>query len=357
MWINKSWNRDAEYLFVNEKQTNTVMECAAKWQAKNPQGTVNVWYDDSYSTEKTKERALEQLRMLKEKDPKLQSMNIVPLSKIPFIKENPDLFSHQMPLYFRIDLLKLMICTHEASQSTNHSAIFTDISSIKPAKKERLFNSTDLKTLDKHGVLTNALENQFIQVKGDKRTLAVLKHVININALRAITLLKSNRTDINREMPTLYNSVFFSTIEDINFLRSITESSIRFKVKNRLRGEDSDEWVDYDYNTDGYSCFGNYYINAYQKAYIRNANSEKPQPPKVMSTRVDTQTGQFLSNEIEYTPAHSQIKVNRKGGSHRDAVSEFFEPADRNSGYKCKYWEEITPDPESFLPNLINSEN
>lgn len=212
MWINKTLNPDSEYLFVNEKQTNAIMERSAKWQAKNPQGTVNVWYDDSCSTEKAKERALEQLRMLKEKDQKFQSMNIVPLSKISFFKENPDLFSHQMPLYFRIDLLKLVICTHEASQSTNHSAIFTDFSSIKPAKKERLFNSTDLETLDKNGVLTNDLENQFIQVKGDKRTLAVLKHVININALRAITLLKSDRTDINREMPTLYNSVFFSTM-------------------------------------------------------------------------------------------------------------------------------------------------
>jgi hypothetical protein len=76
-----------------------------------------------------------------------------------------------------------------------------------------------------------------------------------------------------------------------------------------------------------------------------------------MSTRVDTQTGQFLSNEIESTPAHSQIKVNRSGSSHTDAIPESFEPVDRISGYKCKYWEEITPDPESFLPNLINREN
>lgn len=355
MWINK--NPCSDYLCVDEEKTNAFMEYSSKWQTKNPLANVNIWYDESNCTKTAHEKAIILLEKLKKENPQLQSMKIIPLGSIPFVKENPDLFSHQMPLYFRIDLLKLVICAYQASQPTNPFAIFTDALSIKPIKKEKLFNSSDLENLNKNRILLNkniAEENQFIQVRGDKCTLAILKHVINLISLRAITMLKANNNVRNNEMPRLYTSPFFSTLYEIPFLRSITESGIRLKVNKRMRCEESDEWVDYEYSRDGYRCFGDLFLSRSQLPLITASNERGCVARSTMLKLFDSQTNAFLPNRDNEMSTHSAVKAIRGGGAHSDVVSETLEPKDKSSGFKCKYWEEITPQEDTFFPSMIN---
>lgn len=219
MWIMKEKDEELPFISAHQERdlfATKILEPAIKWAHANPKATIFFWYDGQLVTE----QALNNTQNLLDGLLKTTEISNVALSDIrtlPVVQTNPDIFTAQIPVYFRVDLLKLIFLVHSIEADENNAAIFSDIEvGDFREKKDRmsyneLFDQKTTKMLLDVGFVMNGrrkIENQFLSLYNNPVMLDTIKLIINSNMARAVFFLNEERDYIAN-----IKEVVFSTMK------------------------------------------------------------------------------------------------------------------------------------------------
>lgn len=353
MWINKTLDPSKPYIagkYNRESEIiNDVLAKAVKWKQANPDAKVTIWYDSEYTTP----QAIANTRKLLD-----TNINLRDIREISAVKDNPDVFSDHVPVYFRVDLMKLLLCVHDIETEHQQCSIFSDLEvgdqrkDQGRMKKHELFNDQAMKTLMKYGILFNDdrghIENQFIQLFNKPETIQAVKLFINVILAHADDCL-NREGDERTKKYALCNlgSVPFSCISrqltyylGSDLGRGVKINELVLNGKAFDINKDTPKWVKYDPQKHGIDVFCNRLASG--QLYLFNGQKTIPE--------------EFC---IEYdalrTPAElCRTDMNtRPGNSHYDTFNDLImrPPTDGSDIYKV-YLIDIEP-PQSA--NIISN--
>jgi hypothetical protein len=357
LWVDRNKNQEVKSI----KSIEEFFEPAKKWASSNQKADINIWYDSKLYCSEAVENTKSSLKEVIEKEGtdtiKLDKIQLRDINDIPVVQENRSFFDEKISLYFRIDLLKLVICYHSLAAESLDAAIFADKDTGDKKKlrldKKELFDERSMNMLEKWGALfhTNSgkvAENKFIQVVNNEHIIETLGVCINVSLNAAAGLLNNiNSYEFQgNSMQTMYRIVYQYIIKDFlpSYYYGVKGSSIEVRA-DIVKDASGDEWVQYDTKKHGYDLLGNVYcangifyyvpgaeLYSYDEIIRFNKEGELP----------------------EYYREYVRTDLNtRKGNDHEDTVILLEE----GSHFKCKFIEkfhkkEILEDLEFPLTNF-----
>jgi hypothetical protein len=270
MWINKTCNTEQKYI-SNAKDEETVkeklLEPVFKWALANPSAEINLWYDSVHTTDNQVKNTESLI--------KFTNIRLRDVREIPIVKNNQDAFSDFTAVYYRVDMLKVIIVIHSIEHDSNDAAIFSDleVGDLRPKKdrmtKEELFNDSTMKKLDKYGLLINTckynycnVENQFLQLINNKLMISSMKNaIVNANLLRAETALNCKDEFKQKHLVSkLEQPLFPNTYVDVfQYYLQAKSGELKYKPWFITKQGYKDDLVDYDPKQHGYLPLGNVY--------------------------------------------------------------------------------------------------
>ena len=235
MWINRTNDPTRELLFpgTREEIKARVLDSALGWAKQNPNATVNLWYDSQSSTPEALQRTQE---LIQDCSTEGRTVKLMDIRSLPIVSQNPEIFSGLLPVYFHVDLLKLIIVLNSIQQDGVDAAIFADlqVGDLRQDKERltqpELFSEEKMKALQEYGMLLaghsreisgaggkgiSPVENQYLQLIHHEKMLKALQYVINLNLTNASEFLRANHENINaraEHAQLLCNEVYFRTV-------------------------------------------------------------------------------------------------------------------------------------------------
>ena len=241
---------------------------AIQWAVENPTADVNIWYDSNLHEPHS---ILNTQKVLDEHNVGCGNIKLRDIRSIKVVNDNAVLFNGDMPLYYRIDFFKLIICLHELKNEMKDAVIYSDLDvcdlreNHKRMNKEELFNQESLVKLKEVGILLNdsqidhpMAENKFIQMVNDDKAILALKYSVNACLMRGMYVLNFMPAEEREEfMSMMYEQPFLSTIHEIYRLYKLIKLGA-MKVRADFIGDDTGaQWVEYDPDKHGYNLLGN----------------------------------------------------------------------------------------------------
>ena len=203
MWVNHSSDPFFKYLYPTASEAilkEKFLTHLVSWAEANPQGIMNLWYDSQMA----RKDALENTQaVLKKEFPAISKrIHFKDLRTFPEVMENPEVFSDKTPVYFRVDLLRVIAAYHTLKNAQElgmkHHFVYADID-VTPLSKEALFDPKTKHKLDEFGIVMAhgglnqyQFENSFQMFASNKPNLlkAMKAALIDINIVRANYILK-----------------------------------------------------------------------------------------------------------------------------------------------------------------------
>jgi hypothetical protein len=267
LWVNQTLDFGNKYISGADTQRQLKAELfdpVMRWAVSNPSAKVNLWYDSAFCAQEAIETTKDLFHYWSGN--RFANIEMRDVRDIPIVGNNPDAFSEQVPIYFRIDLLKAIIIVHSIENEQFQSALFSDleVGDLRMDRtrlgKSELFNAAIMPELLESGLVLNKSyyrnENQFLQLYNNSRMISAIKHaVINTNLWRAVTALNSKQMDFIAELgmiayPSIQQHVFDYCLG--------TLPGVQIKVRPDIvqKGRATDPWLDYDPKQHGYAPFG-----------------------------------------------------------------------------------------------------
>lgn len=340
LWVNRTLDPGQPYLSSARNEgalVNQFLAPAMKWAVANPQAEVSLWYDSVMATRDAVSATQAILDNHLHHD-HITNLRLRDIRDLPIVKKNPDAFSDQTPIYFRVDILKAILILNAVENEHNQAAVFADleVGDLRRDKlrmnKAELFDAPTMRLLSQAGCLLNGnrnVENQFFQILNDGRTLAAIKYaVINVNLVRAITALNDKEI---LYIIGLGNAVYRSEHFDLLKYFKATVAGLHLKVRPDIigRGSSTDAWIDYDPKIHGYAPFGLYYMERGSEVASKDASGEFLLQNQILQFPVETK-GVVYWRDVQV----------RNGRHHVASRSELVhrEPAGGGTVYHCELW-------------------
>jgi hypothetical protein len=144
LWINRTKSPDNELVFPRvrtviamggETQIHTHFDNLTGWAEKHPDSVIRVWYDSSTTTPEAVSRTLAEVA----KFPQVKLNDLNELGAIKSLKEKLGDDYDLLPVYFKVDLAKLIV-THEIlAQDPSKLFVFSDFD-LEPLSQKDLFD-------------------------------------------------------------------------------------------------------------------------------------------------------------------------------------------------------------------------
>lgn len=212
LWLSSSAVEEKYPITGNDEESlqKNILKPLSDWQSKQPEASINFWYDGAMvkngSLEQTKAR-LQQIGF------NLQKLRLRNLRDISVIKSNHDLFAERISLYFRVDLAKAAIMDHvlKVDKVPYVATIDTDVVAIT---REQFFDQRTLEALNSHGYIFGTAfsqeENSFILLYNNPDIDIVKMHEEDVlNSALAIALEKIREEQPIAPQTVYYRYVFF----------------------------------------------------------------------------------------------------------------------------------------------------
>jgi hypothetical protein len=121
-----------------------------RWADASQGNIVNLWYDSVL----TPKQAIENTRKLfddyAKEHKKSAPIKLKDIREISYVKKNPEAFFTEIPVYFRVDLLRPIIALNIVAQ--NEYFVYADLD-MEPLTQEQLFDTETLQNLHKYGIV------------------------------------------------------------------------------------------------------------------------------------------------------------------------------------------------------------
>jgi hypothetical protein len=346
MWINPSKDENGEYVCSGRKTLDNELKQVQKWSSANPEAQVNFWYDSECTNANAIENTKKKLTEISDK------VHLRDIREMPFVQDNSNLFLPSVPVYFRIDFLKLITCLHLMENEGHDSVIFADMSIAekveKALSKQELFNEMALKNLNEYGMLigkdTWKPENQFLQTANTPELIASLKHAINCCSFLATNALnKAIKKQDSKDLKSLHNIPFTATMVYVyvHLLALKTKEPIKIRADMVNEGTKK-QWVTYEPSKHGYLLFGNdarpYDLGSrFRKGDELIGLRDVIKLPKALKFKAD------INEFFGFDPAFQERVVREdlnpsKPGSGHEWIGDLPLPKEGNE-FHCTFWQ------------------
>lgn len=228
-------------LYSWSKIKKTFIYKLSKWADHNPKCTLNLWYDSSLVTVKAKKKTEKVLRKISES--RDVTINLKDIRKLPNLTGELENSLHPgTQLYFRVDLLKVLIAHYMMTSShvKEKYFVFSDID-VEPMSSAYLFDRQTLHFLSHNGYvfdtgnmkLKMSFENSFFIFNKENQKLIEMHHkyliekvALKITKFRTKEYDKYTRKKNYLRVHTIYNQYFPFQLET-QYLLKIEKYVIR----------------------------------------------------------------------------------------------------------------------------------
>lgn len=158
IWINKILDVNAKYIYNGFDPEKNFFQPISLWIEKNPNAFINVWFDSKHTTR----QALEESRKVLYK---YTNVRLLDIRRLPLIKRYRAAFSHVVPIYFRVDCVRMIIAlyllNYYGKQSPSEQLapeyrvnyfIYSDID-VAPVGEDEIFGEWTLNVLNNIGIV------------------------------------------------------------------------------------------------------------------------------------------------------------------------------------------------------------
>lgn len=352
MWINRTLDENKPFItddLSEQELVDNVINKAIQWKKENPGADVSIWYDSKFVTPEAL-AATEKILNSKIADAPLFSVKLRDIRQLDLVANNPDIFTDFVPLYFRVDLLKLIICINAIVSEAKQAAIFADLSvcdsRAREGKtprmgKEELFNDIIMDKLDVLGIQVhecdNGYENQFFQIINKPETINAIKVFINANLARAAMALNLYKTDKEKyyhTLPSLCTCVFSTMRYQLfPFLLGLLKQRLTL-TENTPDSYTPVTKIPYQPEIHGHLPLGNYFNN--RNPYSALVVEGLDLPNALFSTQ-KLNLIEFIPEVDNYTFGRDDLDT-RSGNHKNEDLKNLHErlPADGSDTYKYK---------------------
>jgi hypothetical protein len=200
MWINEEkMLSDQQLLFGNgatleERYLDFQMRFikpVSAWAKANPESIVNIWLDSLMANHSAIEYAKSNIKtfLAGTSHAKIQFRDVRSISKV---HKNPSVFSENIPIYFRVDLLRAIAAEHILTEKEAQFFVYGDID-MEPLSKEQLFDKKTMDFLEDYG---------FVMAKGGHLGFENGFQILNGNHPQFMDSHSKVLIDLNIEMAT-----------------------------------------------------------------------------------------------------------------------------------------------------------
>lgn len=360
MWIN---TQDSNGVYIcdekNKEGMNYELKQLKKWCTANPEAQINFWYDSVHTTLQAVENTKNLL--LTEYSSSNNKINLRDIREIPFVQWNSDLFQSTVPVYFRIDFLKLIICVHCMESDRHHSSIFSDFSIgdkvEKVLSKNELYNEEMLNKLEQFGMLVGQdggkTENQFLQMMSSPSLLISVKHAINCCLLMIVNTLNSMHDGTVPSGNNLGGLSFTATMTYVHTYFLLLKNQETVKIRADIVNEgNQNEWKDYDPELNNYIMFGNVYNERLQIGMHINPDASSDPIDLDDTINFNSKYG-HPSMGPSCVPRNAVRKDLNPGHRGRNHYGSFDDVKSTNEKFVCKFWSLNSPKNDLTLTKKI----
>jgi hypothetical protein len=349
MWINSQRDEKGEYIYKRSDTENLdyVLNQLEKWAKANPEATINFWFDSTLTNPTAIKNTQEKLNKISDK------IQLKDIRDIPFVQDNTDFFLPSIPVYFRVDLLKMIVCLYGMENDGMDSTIFSDFSIgdkvDKAPSKEVLYDRKMCEILEQLGIVMGddgfKPENQFLQTLNTPELINSLKHAINCTLYMAANVLNWGLKENNLEYLSHLDGIpFAATMRYIPLYFHALKTQEPIKIRSDIVNEGTkDKWVDYDSEKHNYILFGNYCDT---KTISNQSYIFKPETQETIKDFTQLPKNKY------YGGNHNESMYNRKLGE-RGGVRKDLNPG--RMGRTHTWEQEIRPEPienKEFEPSF-----
>lgn len=202
MWINRKFEQNQKYIHPSKTQQEleaNLLGFAFQWAATNPKAIVYIWYDSAFLTQEAIHNTQDVVDGYAHAHPGIAPIELKDVCDLPFVQNNIEIFSDKLPVYFRVDLLRLIVSLHLLSQSNQPAYLVYADADVEPIAQEELLDKDTLENLKKYGIVVAedetwgfGFENGFHILSNQKPNLvyAIQRTLIELNTLRAQNALQ-----------------------------------------------------------------------------------------------------------------------------------------------------------------------
>ena len=263
MWINQKPELDQQYILP----TNHLLQAVICWARKNPKAQINLWFDSELTNQQAilntsnfiRNQPIKKTSFRKHKA-KINNIYLKDIRELKIVKKNASVFSPQVPIYFRADLLRAIIAKELITKNNDRYFVYTDLD-VTPLGKNKIFDNKTVLLLDQYGfVLSYAhnkpkFENGFQIFKyAYNLAQAIEIMIIQTNILRAQSFLEQDLTTITpQDRASLQENVFRSYPLMLSYLLnpnphselniSPNASELNVSISKLARIYDLQEWA------------------------------------------------------------------------------------------------------------------
>jgi hypothetical protein len=200
MWVNeKKMSEDQDFLLgdgdtpIKRKIDfeRRFVDPISIWAKENPGSPINIWFDGEMINSGAIDRSYSALRSVL--DPtSYRKINFRDVRSVEVVRSLPKVFSEEVSVYFRVDLLRAIVADYTLSEKETKYFVYGDLD-VKPVSRQALFDKRTVNFLNEYGfVLAKnnkiGFENCFQIINGENQQLmdSHRKVIISLNIEMAI---------------------------------------------------------------------------------------------------------------------------------------------------------------------------
>ena len=270
MWINRDLNEQQLFIHPSKDEASlnkNFLDPVFEWAFLHKDTVVNIWFDSAFispqAIKNTQAALANRLVRLKEKP--IATILLRDIRTLHKVAAHSNVFSNKIPVYFRVDLARIIIALELLSTSPKPTFfVYADVD-MKPLTPEELFDLETMQKLKKYGfIMANkqtaepgyeTFENGFQIISNINPNLleAISFVIVDLNIARAINALAGQFFDLKNHDPmkSLQEAVYASYGIMFKYFWSLDKKN-PWKLQVLTNGK----FRDYDKKTDGLKPFG-----------------------------------------------------------------------------------------------------
>jgi len=224
MWVNRHNNPEQLYIFpagseqeLKEKFLNNIYA----WASLNKNSTIFIWYDGNFSSQAAIARTNAVIEADKNKYVGAQII-LKNVRTLPVVqdKHNQVVFAENVPVYFRVDLLRVIAAVYMVTEGKFQYFVYGDLD-MKPLSEKELFDTETVGKLRKYGIVmaeggSLGFEDGFYIISNQNKNLleALNFVIIELSIIRAKAALEKRLTNASNRVTVPRTEVLQQIIYD-----------------------------------------------------------------------------------------------------------------------------------------------
>jgi hypothetical protein len=253
MWLNRKLDPE-QHLICSTQREKELLTSLFEWSLKTPSNCpVTLWYDSNFTSSDSVNNTKKIIVDHQKKHPDAAPITVTDIRVLNHIKNNPEIFSEKVPVYFRTDLARVIAALESVKQPTSPYFVYADLDMPSLSQKE-LFDDTTIERLKNQGVVMAhrdngyGFENGFFIMSSDNDNLlkATELALVKLNTTRAYNALEG-KFNCGAEAKCLRQIVYQSYPDMFKYFYHLEGKAI-------LKNQDNE--VIHDRNGDAIPLFG-----------------------------------------------------------------------------------------------------